>query len=657
MQLSHHEVECSFWEPEPLPSIPERSKLCSLPPIGLGTTQVECLTSYMSRLADAHNLSVGSMFNWDLMSTAAAQFPQRLVLYSGGVRKNYGISDGSYDLNGLASRTEEWVKVLEQLTAIQSLHELTMSPFRHLLGDLRLLRRRRAWCSQCYESDRKTGTLYDRLIWCLQIVSRCPIHDTPLEEECPSCGKLMSHLAAEVLPGYSACCGAWLGSLEKLRDRHRDGGEFEAYVAATVAELIKESKIVPNSGEVQYSRRVFAANLMACIEHLSGGVVLAFSEAVNVSSHMLRSWLERGTRPSLEGFLRLTFGLGPAAHKILLSPGTSKIDIENMVSLTAARFHRQQERRSPDALTEALQNELKSEECRSLQSLAKSLGYNSTTSLYKADADLCRQVSDTHSRQFRASEDYIRPNKRKCGDAEIEAALNVALLEELPPRPKDIARQLGYSSDMAIRHRFRGLVEAVIKRRNECEESQRTIRREVLQAAIAEVPPPSIHVVSARHGRGFSTYLLKREADLVRELRNAIKLFEQRQKGEILRALEGALIEHPAPTLRIVEGRLECSITVMRKLCPAMVAQITARGRKYRSEEFRKKRRDLEQEVLAIVTELKKAEMPPRYDCVISMLDKTSLYKWDDMSKAIQKARQTLGLDPAKTGPVPKRAK
>jgi len=43
------------------PALPPRSRLYSLAPIGVGTAFVEGLTSYVSRLAAAHSVSVGDL--------------------------------------------------------------------------------------------------------------------------------------------------------------------------------------------------------------------------------------------------------------------------------------------------------------------------------------------------------------------------------------------------------------------------------------------------------------------------------------------------------------------------------------------------------------------------------------------------------------------
>jgi hypothetical protein len=43
------------------PVIPPRSRLFHINPVGLGTPLVECLTSYISRVAQAHSISPGAL--------------------------------------------------------------------------------------------------------------------------------------------------------------------------------------------------------------------------------------------------------------------------------------------------------------------------------------------------------------------------------------------------------------------------------------------------------------------------------------------------------------------------------------------------------------------------------------------------------------------
>lgn len=48
------------WDLTP-PELPARSVLCRIPPLGVGTPETECLTSYLARLAKAHYLSIRSL--------------------------------------------------------------------------------------------------------------------------------------------------------------------------------------------------------------------------------------------------------------------------------------------------------------------------------------------------------------------------------------------------------------------------------------------------------------------------------------------------------------------------------------------------------------------------------------------------------------------
>jgi len=53
------------WDCRPA-TVPPRSRLYSLKPMGIGTPFVESLTGYVSRLADAHAVSVGNLVGREL---------------------------------------------------------------------------------------------------------------------------------------------------------------------------------------------------------------------------------------------------------------------------------------------------------------------------------------------------------------------------------------------------------------------------------------------------------------------------------------------------------------------------------------------------------------------------------------------------------------
>ena len=96
-----------------LPTLPHRSRLYSLAPMGIGTSQVESLTSYVMRLAEAHAVSPGTLIRQEI-------FPNLPLTPK---RPTFG---GVHSLNGMGSCFEQWVSLLEQLTARRDLRQLTL---------------------------------------------------------------------------------------------------------------------------------------------------------------------------------------------------------------------------------------------------------------------------------------------------------------------------------------------------------------------------------------------------------------------------------------------------------------------------------------------------------------------------------------------------
>ena len=55
------------WDPPANRSLPARSYFYYLQPVGVGSAQVESLTSYLTRLAEAHNVTPNVLLNRELL--------------------------------------------------------------------------------------------------------------------------------------------------------------------------------------------------------------------------------------------------------------------------------------------------------------------------------------------------------------------------------------------------------------------------------------------------------------------------------------------------------------------------------------------------------------------------------------------------------------
>ena len=197
-----------------LPIIPPRSILYSIPPIGTGTGDVEGLTSYICRLAEAHCVSPTNLLRYQIEPAAG----------NGRVKtaKSVNLQSHPSGDNGVAVR---YVKALEYLTMQPNLSELILSsrlmgkrPIGNVLTSLfvdrpiSMLKTCREWCPDCLQewqnSDRD---IYEPLLWSLSLVAICPHHDRWLERCCPHCAKTQPIFAAKTRVGHCSHCHAWLG--------------------------------------------------------------------------------------------------------------------------------------------------------------------------------------------------------------------------------------------------------------------------------------------------------------------------------------------------------------------------------------------------------------------------------------------------------------
>jgi len=193
-------------------SDPVAQPLYSLEPVGIGTPESESLTSYVSRLAEAHSVSVHDLVVYELLS-----FLGRTHLADG---RNASLLTAFWRnetraLNGTRTLARNLVQALEALTGRRNLRFLTLLSWTDVLPIHQLQKPSRAWCPICFEEWRKDGRVtYDPLVWTLAPVTFCPKHLRPLLVACPfpDCRRPSPWLSSRSRPGCCARCGRWLGN-------------------------------------------------------------------------------------------------------------------------------------------------------------------------------------------------------------------------------------------------------------------------------------------------------------------------------------------------------------------------------------------------------------------------------------------------------------
>ena len=109
-------------------SFTDASDACDRTPQGTGTALIECLTSYVARLAASHGVSPSAL----LSSTVAPVIGKKYWLQGGArdgttgsaLSKSFNIHTRA--INGIGVIASDWVQTLQTLTLRNDLAQLTM---------------------------------------------------------------------------------------------------------------------------------------------------------------------------------------------------------------------------------------------------------------------------------------------------------------------------------------------------------------------------------------------------------------------------------------------------------------------------------------------------------------------------------------------------
>lgn len=292
-----------------------RSRLYHLQPIGIGTPYVECLTSYISRLAEAHNVSIKTLVLQEILSKFPNVYASRPSLI-----KSFWLYSAA--LNGTSASSNDWIQALASLTLRTDLNVLTMLTWQHILTPRMLLRRTLAWCSHCYTEWEQVGSaIYIPLLWVLQAVTVCVRHQQRLQSQCPNpnCRSQLPYLFTSAHPGYCCKCQGWLGSasFEVQADTHTVSSaelEWQWWVHQALGDLLSvtvEASVRPKVERV-------TVVISEYVEQVTNGNVRALAHQLGLSNRGLRD-VQLGRRVlQLDTLLQICYRLGITPRQFLI---------------------------------------------------------------------------------------------------------------------------------------------------------------------------------------------------------------------------------------------------------------------------------------------------------------------------------------------------
>jgi hypothetical protein len=295
-------------KPRETSEMPPRSELYCLAPLGVGTIEIESLTSYIQRMAWAYRVNPRVLIAEVILPHLGDRHyadPGHLGSFS---------RTRSMSINGIGEVAQDWAKVLERLTMRSDLRFLTLRPWADGLPVWGLQRQTPQWCPACYEEWREhQQPVYHPLLWTLQAVTICLRHSQPLVEHCPACQKLQSAIASKRQLGYCTQCQTWLGSEQKKEAsfvEDHDLVDWQTWVVNAVEELSLASRAF---GSLPWSE--LSRGMAACVESVGGG--RAFGRLMKASKMVASSWLNKQRTPSFSYVLEMCYVLNVSPLQVM----------------------------------------------------------------------------------------------------------------------------------------------------------------------------------------------------------------------------------------------------------------------------------------------------------------------------------------------------
>jgi hypothetical protein len=633
-------VYCSWDEASPR-SIPPRSYLYRVAPMGVGSANVESLTSYLARLAAAHDISPAVLLTREILPKVREEFRRHDYQAVHDVESTFVYE--AHTLNGVGQRSQDWINVVEQLTGARGLEYLTMGTWRRVFSGVGLLRLRRAWCPLCLDDLRSsTQPVYEPLIWALNEVSACPTHGCLLVDRCHHCRRDQHVLSAKVKPGHCCRCRRWLGMTSAATDAPSDIGTRVA-IAESIGELVSIAPTLaqpPDCGALLH-------NLKLCIDELADGSMSRFVAATGVSFDTMADWShlpERNVR--LSPLFRICTLVGISPRLFVCERLTSSdLDCERARKAVAQRTSHIKPRRSMYHLRPALEQAARTADRRLLRDVAGELGYTSLQALRRRAPTLCDSICPKQSRRKVTAPAHALPSNEN-----IEKALTAALTQPIPPPLKAIAIGLGLCSAVSLYSRFPDLCKAFTEKYALIRKAEIERRSKEVVAAADRTPPLALREVAAQLGVTEET-LMYRYPDLCGKIiarTSERKVFElERQRREF----QAVIVEATVSSTWAIAARIGLTPSYLRKLHPDLYAQFRERSDEARRLAASTRRSVFEAEIRSAAIELIDRGIRPSRKRVFASIENPALKSTKILDRQIAATLLELKLAPGAPPP------
>jgi len=226
----------------------------------------------------------------------------------------------------------------------------------------------------------------------------------------------------------------------------------------------------------------------------------------------------------------------------------------------------------------------------------------------------------------------------------ISERIKSALKEIPPPSVQRLARELGFADSMSLRCRFPALCNKLVAAAKTSRHDRRLEIADVLRAALVENPAPTMRMIAERLHRTDVRSLHLWFPDMCRLLADRRRAHRRSQILAAEAVLEAALAEEPPVSESIVARRIGLSPTYLAELFSATWRKLTARWAVMKKQQVAAKCEALRDEVRRIVTALCHQGLYPSRRLVKSLVVESEYRSDDVIGTEIRKVMTELGV-------------
>ncbi len=235
------------------------------------------------------------------------------------------------------------ITYLENLTGLQNLKEVTLAELTGVRGVAALCTRPyRKWCPHCYSDDVAKGLPpYDRLLWSINLVRFCPVHEVALHSICLHCGgDRAPQLFGRDVSGFCPRCFGWLGEPASTRQLSADDQtKHLRWIARSFSDLLEGP---PLKSEDLLPLIQSAIRKLGDLHH--GGATTYLAREIRRNKSVVSTWLGGGSRPAWDALCDVSY-VYQQPLRALLEGMVSEITVSEPLPLPSSALPRQGQRR------------------------------------------------------------------------------------------------------------------------------------------------------------------------------------------------------------------------------------------------------------------------------------------------------------------------